>query len=77
MSITDSTSHESGLQVITYTYKASLREDMEQADLIISHAGKESSLPSPQLKEQLEKAFTELILPLSIQKNMIRLWIDS
>jgi beta-1,4-N-acetylglucosaminyltransferase len=42
MSTTDSSSHESSLQVTTYTYKASLREDMEEADLIISHAGKES-----------------------------------
>ncbi|KAF9143371.1 N-acetylglucosaminyldiphosphodolichol N-acetylglucosaminyltransferase catalytic subunit alg13 [Mortierella sp. GBA39] len=52
-STTDSTSHESGFQVTTYTYKPSLREDMEQADLIISHAGSGSILEALRLNKKL------------------------
>ncbi|KAG0314359.1 hypothetical protein BGZ97_009359 [Linnemannia gamsii] len=53
MSTTDSSSHESSLQVTTYTYKASLREDMEEADLIISHAGSGSILEALRLNKKL------------------------
>jgi beta-1,4-N-acetylglucosaminyltransferase len=37
---TNSTSESTPLQVTSYPYKPSLHEDMEKADLIISHAGK-------------------------------------
>ncbi|KAG0289273.1 hypothetical protein BGZ96_007134 [Linnemannia gamsii] len=53
MPIAESASHESRLQVTTYTYKSSLREDMEQADLIISHAGSGSILEALRLNKKL------------------------
>lgn len=73
-STTDSTSRETGLQVTTYTYKSSLREDMEQADLIISHAGKSKSTPLPycwRLEVNVRLANFALIC-----KQICRLWID-
>ncbi|KAF9105073.1 hypothetical protein BGX29_000736 [Mortierella sp. GBA35] len=44
---------ESTLKVTSYTYKPSLREDMEQADLIISHAGSGSILEALRLNKKL------------------------
>ncbi|KAF9124237.1 N-acetylglucosaminyldiphosphodolichol N-acetylglucosaminyltransferase catalytic subunit alg13 [Mortierella sp. 14UC] len=51
-SIPDSTS-ESSLQVTSYPYKPSLHEDMEKADLIISHAGSGSILEALRLNKKL------------------------
>ncbi|KAF9909921.1 N-acetylglucosaminyldiphosphodolichol N-acetylglucosaminyltransferase catalytic subunit alg13 [Linnemannia zychae] len=49
----DSTSSESRLQVTSYPYKPSLHEDMEKADLIISHAGSGSILEALRLNKKL------------------------
>ncbi|KAG0280149.1 N-acetylglucosaminyldiphosphodolichol N-acetylglucosaminyltransferase catalytic subunit alg13 [Linnemannia exigua] len=48
----DSTS-KSILELTTYAYKSSLHEDMEQADLIISHAGSGSILEALRLNKKL------------------------
>ncbi|KAI8348688.1 putative glycosyltransferase [Mortierella sp. GBAus27b] len=43
----------SGIQIDTYAYKPSLREDMERASLIISHAGAGSILEALRLNKKL------------------------
>ncbi|KAF9934887.1 N-acetylglucosaminyldiphosphodolichol N-acetylglucosaminyltransferase catalytic subunit alg13 [Linnemannia zychae] len=44
---------ESNLDITAYAYKPSLHEDMEQADLIISHAGSGSILEALRLNKKL------------------------
>ncbi|KAF9982971.1 N-acetylglucosaminyldiphosphodolichol N-acetylglucosaminyltransferase catalytic subunit alg13, partial [Modicella reniformis] len=51
--LTITTTTNTGIQVETYDYKPSLREDMERANLIISHAGSGSILEALRLNKKL------------------------
>ncbi|KAK3847459.1 MAG: UDP-N-acetylglucosamine transferase subunit ALG13 [Linnemannia gamsii] len=53
ISSTTSSASKSSLEVTSYAYKSSLHEDMEQADLIISHAGSGSILEALRLNKKL------------------------
>ncbi|KAG0305238.1 N-acetylglucosaminyldiphosphodolichol N-acetylglucosaminyltransferase catalytic subunit alg13 [Dissophora globulifera] len=48
-----SLAHDLGLHLDAYTYKSSLRDDMERASLIISHAGSGSILEALRLNKNL------------------------
>ncbi|KAF8936659.1 N-acetylglucosaminyldiphosphodolichol N-acetylglucosaminyltransferase catalytic subunit alg13 [Dissophora ornata] len=50
---TPSSTDSSGMRVDAYKYKPSLREDMEGANLVISHAGSGSILEALRLKKKL------------------------
>lgn len=51
-----------GLKIVAYDYKSSIREDMDSADLIISHAGAGSVMESLSLDKRLVVVVNEQLM---------------